>query len=318
MKLNLNNYDKIIFDMDGVITSEYIYWDAAALTVYELLLSHEYYGIGGIDREWCAKNYKLITEIVFSSGDTISAVKKLGVNTNWDLAYVVFCASKYLDPYLESFDRGHFESVCIFIENITAKAPDVYDALAGLASEAMGCDFSELKRGGSPLWNKLYNVFQAWFNGAGGLDGLCEKEEPLLPIDSISSTLKNLNDMGKKLGIGTGRPKSEIEYPLRKWDIAKYFNSSMIVTYDDVLSEENKLGDGVRLGKPNPFMFEKASGGGDNVLVVGDAPSDLISAKEAGYDFAAVLTGIDGEDAREYFEKNGADYIFEDVTQLCR
>ena len=45
MKFQPNNFDKIIFDMDGVVTSEYIYWDAAALTVYELLYSHKFYGL---------------------------------------------------------------------------------------------------------------------------------------------------------------------------------------------------------------------------------------------------------------------------------
>ena len=37
MKFQITDFDKIIFDMDGVITSEFIYWDAAALTIYELL-----------------------------------------------------------------------------------------------------------------------------------------------------------------------------------------------------------------------------------------------------------------------------------------
>ena len=45
MKLNLNNYNKIIFDLDGVITSELAYWQAAALGAYDLLFDSEHYGI---------------------------------------------------------------------------------------------------------------------------------------------------------------------------------------------------------------------------------------------------------------------------------
>ena len=33
----LDKYDTVIFDMDGVITSEQNYWNCAALTVWEYL-----------------------------------------------------------------------------------------------------------------------------------------------------------------------------------------------------------------------------------------------------------------------------------------
>ena len=35
----LEKYDTILFDMDGVITSEEMYWKAAALIVHEFLHS---------------------------------------------------------------------------------------------------------------------------------------------------------------------------------------------------------------------------------------------------------------------------------------
>lgn len=114
MKLQRNKFDKLIFDMDGVITSEYIYWDTAALTVYELVYSWKYYGRQEIDREWCHKNVRLLFDTIFCGGRTVRAVKRLGVNTNWDLAYLVFCVSKYLDPELTTFDICHLSrSVCL-------------------------------------------------------------------------------------------------------------------------------------------------------------------------------------------------------------
>ena len=112
MKLQLSDYDKIIFDMDGVITSEMAYWYTAAVTCYDLLFSYKHYGNSGIDYEWCRKQIDEIYNTVFCGGRTVKAVKKLGVNTNWDLAYIVFCVSKYLDPELERLDFAHFQSVC--------------------------------------------------------------------------------------------------------------------------------------------------------------------------------------------------------------
>ena len=53
-----------------------------------------------------------------------------------------------------------------------------------------------------------------------------------------------------------------------------------------------------------------------HVLVVGDALCDLIAAHDAGCRFCAVLTGVDGKDARTFFENMGADYILEDATEL--
>src|SRR5579864_918301 len=44
--------DLIIFDLDGVITSEEAYWDAAGLTLHELLYSPRYWGLHEIDTKF--------------------------------------------------------------------------------------------------------------------------------------------------------------------------------------------------------------------------------------------------------------------------
>ena len=44
IKSVFDRYDTVIFDMDGVITSEEMYWNAAALTVYEYINSSDYFG----------------------------------------------------------------------------------------------------------------------------------------------------------------------------------------------------------------------------------------------------------------------------------
>ena len=51
-------------------------------------------------------------------------------------------------------------------------------------------------------------------------------------------------------------------------------------------------------------------------LVVGDAGADILAAQAMGADFCAVLTGIQGERARGYFEKLGANYILKSVEDF--
>ncbi len=329
MKFRPNDFKNIIFDMDGVITSEYIYWDTAALTVYELLTDYRFYGKTEIDREFCLENYGELRRIIFDNDKTIRAVKALGVNTNWDLAYLTFCISRYIEPDLDTLDDWHFASVRMFMENIEAKAPEVYDLAAGLGETAPGISSGEFKRGTGKLWRQLIECFQRWFIR----DGMCKRETPLVSLNKVKETLAYLKGRGIKLGIGTGRPRNEIMYPLRTWGLAEYFEPRMIVTYDEVSEAEKRLRLKSPISKPHPYVFLKAAlgldypdgrivGGGypkditDRTLVIGDAPSDFIAARVGGMAFGGVLTGIDREAAEEYFETNGADYIFDDVTGL--
>ena len=333
MKLKPSEIDSIIFDLDGVITSELAYWQSAALTVYELMFDHRYYGKQEIDRAWCHKQLSVIYDIIFCGGKTVSAVKKLGVNTNWDLAYVVFCVAKYLDPDLTTMDPSHFESVCMFIENIEMHPPELYTGLEGLLATVIPSETGALKRGESKFWSELLEVFQRWFHGDGDVDGLKESEQPLLPLAQVEETLKSLHQAGFRLGIGTGRPRDEAEHPLKNWGIDGYFEKDMCVTYDEVLKAQEVTGVDYPLAKPHPYVFLKA-GFGDHFtdkelcaalvkkeeakryLVVGDAASDLLAAKAGGFSFAAVLTGANGQVGRSYFEETEVDLIFDSVLDL--
>ena len=51
-------------------------------------------------------------------------------------------------------------------------------------------------------------------------------------------------------------------------------------------------------------------------LIVGDAGADILAAKAMGADFCAVLTGVQGERARPYFEKLNAEYILNSVLEF--
>lgn len=334
MKLQLNNFDKIIFDMDGVVTSELAYWQSAACGAYELLFSYERYGKCGIDREWCRKNYIEIYNTIMCGGKTVRAVKRLGVNTNWDLLYIVFCVSKYLNSELDTLDEAHFQSVCMFIENIDLKAPELYDALSELISPIITKSEPDyFKRGGNHFWNELVTLFNEWYNGTDEFEGIKTAENLLFPTEALDKLFKNLTSKGIRLGIGTGRPRNEIEYPLSVSKLDKYFDKAMYITYDDVVLAEAELKPTQPFAKPDPFVFLKAALGdrysnkeileGDytyedlsRVLIVGDSPSDLFAAQRGGFQFLAVLTGIEGASAEKYFAENNADYILPDILAL--
>ncbi len=334
MKLQLNDYDKIIFDLDGVITSELSYWYGAALTAYELLVSYKHYGVAGIDREWIRKQYKEVYNTIMCGGRTVKAVKRLGVNTNWDLCHIVFCVSKYLNPDLSSLDAEHFQSVCMFIENIDMKAPELYNAISALAEQACP-EFEEghFKRDGEFFEKELMGLFDEWYLGCDEFDGLREDEELLLDPEEIENVLKALSEKGIKLGIGTGRPRDEAECPLLKYDLYKYFDKELVATYDEIKNAEESLNLNYALAKPDPFVFLKAALGKDHsdkdiidgnytygeldkTLVVGDALSDLLAANKGGFDFLGVLTGVDGEGAREWLEENKADYVLDSILNM--
>ncbi len=334
MSLRLNDYDKIIFDMDGVITSERAYWQTAAVAAYDLLLSFEHYGTCGIDRQWCRQQYIEIYNTVLCGGRTVRAVKNLGVNTNWDLLYIVFCVSKYLNPELDTLDTAHFQSVCMFIENIDMKAPEVYDALSELVSPIIPkTEADYFKRGGDYFWKELVDVFQKWYLGCDEFEGINTDDKLLFDADAIENVLIKLKNSGIRLGVGTGRPREEVKLPLSHAGIDKYFDEAMYVCYDDVKDAEIELNPNHPLAKPDPFVFLKAALGekhsnreikdGDytyeeleRVLVVGDAPSDFIAARRGGFDFLGVLTGVDGPSAGKYFEENDADYILTSILEF--
>lgn len=87
---------KIIFDMDGVITGEERYWDAAALVVWELFFSPRYLGLtppGGLppfQPDPSPGCISVVRRFVFDEDRTVAFFKRKAVNSNWDLAFLVF------------------------------------------------------------------------------------------------------------------------------------------------------------------------------------------------------------------------------------
>jgi phosphoglycolate phosphatase-like HAD superfamily hydrolase len=333
----LDKYDTVIFDMDGVITSEQNYWNCAALTVWEYLSQN---GGRAINAPQCMENIAQIREKVFCSDELISVLKGRGVNSNWDLGYVTVLIAWIVNGK-ENWDN--FEAVLDYAKRLPENIIDVYDELAEKCHEAVGFDYEWLRRN-NLMWQTMHDIFQSWFLGDdlfkkifgyeplnSGKKGLLYREEPIVDKSKLIEMLRLLSE-NKRVCTGTGRPYIEMIQPITDWGVKKYFAENGLCNYDHVVAAENAL-DNNALTKPHPYMFLKALCGTDysdkkiidgdydrekikTTLVVGDAGADILAAQAMNADFCAVLTGIQGESARGYFEKLGATYILNSVEDF--
>src|ERR1700694_4074341 len=82
----------IIFDLDGVITSEEAYWDAAGLTLHEMLYSPRYWGLHEIHYHpvQTAAESRQISRATVPEAQ-ILALKGRAINSNWDTCYAAVC-----------------------------------------------------------------------------------------------------------------------------------------------------------------------------------------------------------------------------------
>ena len=333
----LDKYDTVIFDMDGVITSEQNYWNCAALTVWEYLKWNK---SEKIDTSYAMEHIADIRRMVFCNDEIISTLKGKGVNSNWDLGYVTvliawICGGREYN--------GDFYDVLDYAKKLPDNIIDGYDKLAKTCSEKTGFDYEWLKRN-ELMWRTMRDIFQTWFLGDelfektfgykplnAGKAGLLYKEEPLVNKDKLVEMLRLMSE-NKRVCTGTGRPYIEMLPPITNWGIKQYFADNGLCNYDHVVAAEKELNNNA-LTKPHPYMFMKALYGTDyddkrlvdgdydkekikTTLVVGDAGADILAAQAMGADFCAVLTGIQGEDARPYFEKLGATYVLKSVEDF--
>lgn len=81
----------VLFDVDGVFLSEERYFDASALTVWELLMSDNYLGLSGKESfptSYSDEEIAAIRARVFINDDVLNFLKSRGMNANWDMIYM--------------------------------------------------------------------------------------------------------------------------------------------------------------------------------------------------------------------------------------
>jgi phosphoglycolate phosphatase-like HAD superfamily hydrolase len=368
----------ILFDVDGVLLSEEHYFDASALTVWELLMSNNYLALSPekYKTDYSPIEIKEIRETVFGKNDEVlKLMKSRGLNANWDMIYLSFGhqfihllsqikeneqdrinswlqgpinreALLEIGGILHKYDVNlDFNRFVPEFELSTETKQELFNYLNQLAEEKLGVQ-TNIFSGINELWSVCEHVCQEWYvgdenveNSTGrpsvqlGKKGFLANETTLAAKEEIEALFSYLNDSGAKIGIGTGRPELETIQPFHHLDWLKHFDSNYIVTADDVLNAEKELNERRSLSKPDPFTYILGLKGretsvedclntsmpidnGEEVLVVGDSLADLLAARKMGCQFAAVLTGLSGKDARSDFEKYEADYILDTVLDV--
>ena len=340
----------LVFDLDGVITSEGKYWNTARLTVWDVFCGSDF----------CSFE-DFFASSLFDPGDVLqfgqqvisdSFIRELkirAVNSNWDLAY--FVVSLYLISVLknnpsiaslkhltlreqlqaigEQLQANHNLDLTIidkfWAETKSLQGSQVSDYLVPFAQKIINKELDEIISL-NQLWSFCYELFQAWYQGERGF--ILPDDQTVLGADIIEESLSSLAQK-YDLGIATGRPRAEVIEPLSKLDLLKYFNSQRIVTYDEVIEAESLTGNQIKLGKPHPYILFRAINPQlsleeilkkdfqleycQKVAYIGDAGSDVVAAKKAGCLSVGVLTGF--STAQSLLDL-GCDMIVQDISHL--
>lgn len=365
--------EMILFDVDGVILSEERYFDASALTVWELINSPNYLGLNpeAFTPAPEESTIRSVRREVFANDKVLHIIKTRGINANWDMVYLTF--SCQLIGFLQKLVETDREAIRDFLnhdinqkslqamgrkikslditpdytvlvkdfEKTTAEKQKLLTYLNDIAEEKTGISTSVFSRN-SALWDVCQRAFQEWYLGNEKLEeaavqtgkrGFLTDEIPIVEPEKLKQLFQKLKDRGLTLGLGTGRPEIETVEPLKALGVIDFFDGNRIVTAKDVLIAERKYPEQAPLSKPQPFTFVYGRLGKNhseqevidtplplsnakNLLIVGDSPADFYAAKSVGATFAAVLTGLSGQEARSHFEELGADYILNDVTEV--
>ena len=194
----------IIFDLDGVITSEEAYWDVAGLTLHEISYSQ---------RLWNLDEHKLGSDKLYHSAktadesrylsratlptDEILAYKARSINSNWDTCYAAVCL-RLIDLLAQLSDLalllplrpwdnawlGAFREHSVSDKGrgipLSLAAPvglldlPVFQGYTGLdlinrfdayASETLGYPVDNVFSRHSPFWAFCRDIFQEWYLG---------------------------------------------------------------------------------------------------------------------------------------------------------
>lgn len=321
------SYDLIVFDLDGVITTEHIYWECARLTLWELL----YVWLEAVRPYVQAVHDRVAREAILPD-ELIFRIKNRAINSNWDLTFLGVCA-------LIASARGRVTTPVDSPDalwNALRPAlggiawPAALDSLLDQAGELRGPDLlafagqAASKASGvpetwfgleGPIWQATYERFQLWYTGQlTGVWGAAPlAERPVIALADIQTALADLAGQGYTLGVATGRPRDEALTPLKQFGVLDCFEPGRIATYDDVQAAQRMTGTN-GLGKPHPFVVRKALfpaaaiealAAGDvpvltqRALMVGDSASDALAAQAAGIPCLGVLSGVHGEAAAQ-------------------
>ncbi len=181
--------------------------------------------------------------------------------------------------------------------------------------------------------NRIKRIFQEIYLGPSLFTALhggqprFYRGEGLIHQESLLMDPTLLADLSRDhiLAIATGRPRSEANFPLDRFNLRKYFQ--LVITLDDCTREEERIfterGERISLNKPDPYMLDRIpcliGKGFNECYYLGDMPDDMQAARSSktGYrGVGVVLSSADPENLRKELLQAGADHIIDDYAAL--
>lgn len=286
-------YKTILFDIDGVLLSEERYFDASALTVYELICSPRFLGaetklLPPYSPVPSEEEIQQIRSEVFVQDTVLELMKSKGINANWDMVYLQFVTQLL---YLSEADVGVQEELRLQFGSVVEWTPRHLQELgaffhsqpnfATFTERFQACEdkqalFDELRtwytrvfgNDGAThealhsIWRLGQEAFQGWYLGQAYYPnqpeaklGFVTNEVPLASPDAISKLFQTCVERGVVIGVATGRPEIETQVPFETYGWSKWFSPLRITTASDVLQAEKEHPEYRPLAKPNPFCY---------------------------------------------------------------
>lgn len=319
----------IVFDMDGVLVDvSNSYRDTVRQTT-KLFFNP-------------APGAKRLPESLFDLSDLAAVKQGGGLNNDWDLSCLVISllfnmiekppVYESKDPwarYQETIGRCDVGPLAGFLESTPTPLSDLLHRagktknpfIYGLYTGDVGSGniikqiFQEVYLG-RKLFEATYGLDPQFYRG----EGFIHREKPLIDKSTLEALAGN-----HVLAIATGRPRAEAQYPLVRFELAKYFTK--VLALEDCLEEEKRLsqkeGRRVSLSKPHPFMLDAIAAAQKHPVAgyfyIGDMPDDMLAAKKsaAGYKgVGMIMAAPDKDGLKKKLLRAGADCIVEDFEQL--
>ena len=327
--MTINKKKLIVFDMDGVIVDVSGSYREAVRQTSRLFFK-------GIASE------NALPDPLFSLADLALVKQAGGLNNDWELTYHVLTLLMTKievppdNPGLEGWaclDNLVSGGDARTLSNYLQSSPTPLVDLGRNRSVKTNAWIQRLSNGGVGTGNIIKQIFQELYLG-GNLfkqtygfapkaydgEGLIDHESLLIPAQSV----KRLAE-ANTLALATGRPRSEAEHALNRFDLQSYF--AVTYTLDECLAEEKKLyeksGKVEHLSKPHPFMLDAVAEGlpesAGGLYYVGDMPDDMLAATNSAYDYTSI--GIlhatpHKQTLEQRLIKAGADVIIQDADEL--
>lgn len=333
---SLKKYDTVIFEPDGVFTSNRHFLVCAVLAVYEMCHSNRYFGKIEMDCSSVAANHKQICDLMLCGGKISAVLEELGVDFPVDIAYILFSV------IMGTGEHRDFTNVLSYFKYIDFHTTDLFDHSAHLLENI----FSDVDctRGGE-IWQRIKTCYNEWLFGdelfelyADGRP-LSSGKPSFILTDSLSVSIITLRDVlttlknhNKKIGLITLRSKEELMVSFRRWKLTD-FPSENIVTLDDIIAAGHLPNINMPT-TPDTYSLARAAVGTkysdsasakgkyndifSKTLVVSSSPVTLFEAQSLGMGFAAIVNDSADKSHKDMFRQLESDFTLESISELTR